>query len=259
MLTAVVVLALLLAGGSLGSRAQSSGTTLTVSASATGEDVCVDGVATVTVTYTVTSSAAADGATGSFTVTDGDGNVVNSGSLPEIDSGVAPAGGWTHNPPGSAKTAGGQFQLSLGNGTYDIEVCFEQHGAEKKSDCTTITVTVNCGAAGCDRVAQQFGQVMGNTNLCSQLARINVQVKGPFGSSAQLEVKNPNGTVMQVVNKNRGEGSDDRCVYVWQLNPKDWPSTLSGVYSFHVSSNDSGNTSTLDFGATLDCKKSGKP
>lgn len=229
--------------------APNSGTSLSVDLSATVE--CNEyGTGDITVSYTVSSTAAADAATGYYTVNGGDPV-----GLPTIAAGnVTEGGGWTFD--GRTKTASGSFTLSgLENGDYTIEVCFEQQGAEIKSDCTVIIVQVDCvQTEKCDQGAELFGEVVGNNNLCKSSARIEVQVKGLFGATASLTVKNPNSVAVYGQNTTR---AGESCVYQWNLDPKDWGSAaIGGPYTFHVTG---ANSATFDFGADLVCSKPGKP
>lgn len=199
-----------------------------------------------TVNYTVSSTAAADAAAGNYTVNGGDPV-----GLPTIAAGnVTEGGGWTFD--GRTKTASGSFTLSgVENGDYTIEVCFAQSGADAKSDCTVITVQVDCVATEtCDQGAELFGEVVGNNNLCKSEARINVQVKGLFGETAFLTVKNPNSVTVDGQSTDR---AGDSCVYHWNLDPKTWgAAAIGGPYTFHVVG---ANSATFDFSADLVCSR----
>jgi hypothetical protein len=228
-----------------GSTAFGQGTSLSVNVSADA-GVCVGGVSPVTVNYTVTSTGSADGATVGYSVNAG--TVVG---LPGIAGGLtSDGGGWTKGN-GSNKTATGQFILNLANGDYDIEVCAEQNGAEKKTDCSTVHVQVACNQEDkCDQAATRFGEVVGNKNLCKSDARINVQLKGLFGANALLEVKDGNGGTVQTLSTSR---NGDSCVYHWNLDPKTWSGAqppAPGLYTFTVTGD---NLATYAFSADLIC------
>jgi hypothetical protein len=229
-----------------GTAAFAQGTSLSVVVSAEAA-ACVNGISAVTVNYTVTSTGAADAATVGYSV-----NLGSSVPLPTIASGVAPIGGWTQGI-GRNKTATGQFVLNLSNGEYDIEVCAAQNGTDAKSDCNSVHVQVLCTEVeACDQSAVLFGEVAGNKNLCKSDARINVQLKGLFGPTAGLEVKNELGDVVQTVSTDR---AGDSCVYHWNVNPKDWSSMTPGLYTFKVTGQ---NGATYSFSAPLVCSVPGK-
>jgi hypothetical protein len=236
------VFALLLLSGSA---AFGQGTGLSVSVSAeTG--VCVNSLSPVTVNYTITSTGAADAATVGYSVNAG--AVVG---LPGVAGGLtADGGGWTKGN-GSNKTATGQFIINLANGDYDIEVCAEQNGADKKSDCSSVHVQVACAQVDkCDQAAVRFGEVVGNKNLCKSDARINVQLKGLFGANAVLEVKDGNGGTVQTLSTSR---NGDSCVYHWNLDPKTWIGAqppAAGLYMFTVTGD---NSASYVFSADLVC------
>jgi hypothetical protein len=222
------------------------GTGLSVDVSAV-PGVCENGVSTVTVSYTVTSTGAADGATVGYTVNGG-----TAVALPSIAGGIAPAGGWTQGQ-GSTKTASGQFQLQLPSGEYDIEVCAEQNGADKKSGCDDVHVQIACQELeGCDQTATLFGEIVGNKNLCQSDARVNVHVKGLFGPWATVDVRNANNTL---VDSKQVDRAGDSCVYHWNLDPKTWPDAIAGSYTLTVTGQ---NGSTTTFSANLSCSKPGK-
>jgi len=237
------VFALMLLSGSV---AFGQGTSLSVSVSAeTG--VCVNGLSPVTVNYTVTTTGAVDAATVGYSV-----NAQATVGLPTIAAGVAPNGGWTQGV-GRNKTATGQFILNLANGEYDIEVCAEQNGTDRKSDCSSVHVQVACAEAdACDQSAVRFGEVAGNKNLCKSEARIEVQVKGLFGPNASLEVKDGNGATVQTMSTGR---NGDSCVYHWNLDPKTWSAATAGLYTFTVTGD---NGATYAFSADLICSTPGK-
>jgi hypothetical protein len=242
--TGVLALALL-----SGSTAFAQGTGLSMDLTTTlGE--CVNGVSEVTVAYTVTSTGAADSATVSYSVS---GGISAVGTLPTIASGlVTDGGGWTKGQ-GAIKTAGGELKLSLANGEYDIEVCAEQHGSDGNPDkqaCNSVHVQVNCALEGtCDQRSELFGEVVGNKNLCQSESRINVQVKGLFGPTAMLEVKDQGGALVGLFSTTR---AGDSCVYHWNLDPKTWAAATAGFYTFRVIGE---NGATYDFGANLTCSK----
>jgi hypothetical protein len=101
----------------------------------------------------------------------------------------------------------------------------------------------------CSKVATLFGEVVGNKNLCQSEARVNVQLKGLFGPSATLEVKDPSGATIGVYTTSR---NGESCVYHWNLDPKTWASASAGLYTFKVTGE---NSTTYDFAANLTCSK----
>jgi hypothetical protein len=210
---------------------------------------CVDGVAPVSVNYTATSEGSAAAAAISYDINAG--AKVAWGTI--LDGNILDGGGWTFN--GRTKTATGSIPLHLGSGSYTIEVCVEQPGnPAKKTACNTVTVVVNCSTGPCQGT-QLFGEIVGNDNLCKSDAHINVQVKGMFGDSAELTVKDQSNAVVD--DHQWTHRSGDSCVYHWNLDPKSWNngSPGAGTYHFHI---DGANQEVYDFAAELSCSKPGK-
>lgn len=183
-------LAFLLAAG-IGVLAYAAGTALSISFSDATIDCQNDGSAEVTFHYTVTSTGAADAATVTGQLDEGD-----SFNLTTIASGNADSGGgWTFQ--GRNRTFSGTYTTTLTSGSHTLTVCAEQHGAQRKSACEETTVEVTCTTtpstptttASCEGT-YVYGGVTGSTSLCSA---INITFHGDYGQIANLTIYGPNG------------------------------------------------------------------
>jgi hypothetical protein len=215
---------------------------------------CIAGTQTASVSfnYILTSTGAADAATVTAQI-DGSGLV----NLAPVKSGnIVDGGGW--NIAGRSKTAEGTYTVTLANGVHTVEVCAYQGGetdANRKSDCTTQTVTVACNLAvqaACP-ISEVFGKLTSSAELCKNQTPVNVQFRGDFGPTATLAISGPNGYTFNPSVARSGES----CVYTydWKTNANTGGSNGgSGTYSFVVSGiNALGNPSELTFSQELTC------
>ena len=198
-----------------------------------------DGTATVTFGYTVTS-----GDSSAATVT-GSVDAGTPFALTGINAGSG-TGAWTIN--GSTKTADGSYSTTLTDGQHTFTVCATQPGSggnPDKTGCATQTVTINCPAtSGCD-TTEVFGEVPANKNLCLANGTIQIQFRGNFGETANLEIDGPNNFSLAVAVNRAG----DSCNYHYNWDPGTGNGGAGG-YTFKVTGN---NQPELDFTATLEC------
>ena len=247
----VLALALLLAAASTLYAGGGTGLAVTLAFDPLVDLVCDNGQGTVTIHYTAGGGNSADGATVNYTVMTNPGGVeVQAGSLPSIAEGTTtdtPAGDWVNDK--GTKTYSDSFNLTLSNGTYDIEVCVDQSGAtERKHACGTITVTVDCQITEetCDKGNVIFGEVVGNKNVCKASNVVNFQFAGLYGPTATVDLSGPGGFHKTFYVDRAG----DSCNYhlLWQATGDNGG---AGNYTLAVSGN--GNSESYD--VALQCKK----
>lgn len=222
--------------------AEDEGTRLTVQTNTPSVSCAVNGSgADVSLLYTVVSTGSADSANLVMIVNGAES------SLGTIASGnVNEGGGWTF--AGRTKLAEGAAGGFYGNGSYTFQVCATQsgaHGREVKRACSEpVTVTVDCIVPSSCPVSEFYGEIVSNPQMCNGNgpAKIQVQFRGDFGSSATLDISGPNGYQHSVVVSRSGDSCNYH--YNWDLGRD--PS--GGVYTLSVNGDD------LVYGVTLSCQ-----
>lgn len=204
----------------------------------------------VTIHYTATSSASADYADVSLTVTDvGTSTVVytDSGSIAEGTINDTPPGDWVPTGSQGEKSYSNTFTFNLANGTYDVQVCAEQSGATRKSDCTEIRIEIACTASeSCDQGNEVFGEVVGNKNVCKSSDVVNFSFKGLYGDEPTVQINGPSSFSASFPAQRAG----DSCVYHLHWNASA-ANGGAGWYTFTVN----GDT----YPVQLSCGTKGKP
>lgn len=222
-------------GNSTGSNDNGTG----LSASCTPGDVqCTsDSGGTVTLSGTVTSTGSVDSVVITASINGGE----------ETQVGLIEPTDFSHD--GRIKTVSYSVTLTLDNGTYSVELCFTQSGAQgrkPKRVCTApITITVDCAPHDVCAGVGFFGDLVGNSDLCTGNGppHIPVHVKGDFGEGPTLTITGPNGYSHSATMDHAGES----CVY--QYNWDTAGNGGAGEYTFAVS----GNGHSDSFTAELHC------
>jgi hypothetical protein len=234
---ATIMIALLVVIGLSGSALATpdNGTSLTISGvSVVGVACNPDGSGgTATISVTLTSSGAVSPATILWDVTGAD-SFYASGLGTVVEDGISPDGPWSGE--GRVKTVTTTFEVGpFPNGTYEITIYASQSG-EGNENKTAVPIdaelTIDCQATNtCDQGnIGFFGEVVGNKNICTVGATINIQFKGDFGSSAEVTIAGPGGYSTSITAERAGES----CVY----HGKWYPSSglTGGAYTFSVGS-----------------------
>jgi hypothetical protein len=225
-----------------------AGTTMTLTFG-TPAVTCTSNGGSVTATYTVATTAG-DGASVTETLTL-NGNEVASHAFTIASGNILNGGGWTF--AGRTKTYDGTFSASgLANGSYILEVCAVQNGANGnpgKSACQSETVVVSCGSIDPACASGPFGEVVGNRNISVQAAA-QVNFRGDFGDAATLDITGPNGFSAEAIINRDGNS----CNYHanWKFTNSSGADIFGndgpGTYTLVVT----GNGHSLTFWATLD-------
>jgi hypothetical protein len=224
-----------------------AGTTMTLTFG-TPSVVCTPNGGSVSATYTIATTAA-DAANVTETLTLNGSDVVNHAFT--IPSGnIATGGGWTF--AGRTKNYDGTFTADgLANGSYTLEVCAAQAGANGnpgKAICQSETIVVNCSVADPPCSDGPFGEVVGNQNISVQAAA-QVNFRGDFGDQAVLTITGPNGYSASATIDRDGNSCNYHANWKFtngsgaDIYGNDGP----GTYTLVVT----GNGHTLTFDATL--------
>ena len=227
-----------------------AGTTMTLTF-VTPTVVCAWNGGSVSAPYTIATTAG-DGATVTETLSL-NGNEVTSHAFTIASGNVLNGGGWTF--AGRTKTYDGAFTANgLADGTYTLEVCAVQNGANGnpgKSACQSETIVVSCGSVDSACASGPFGEVVGNRNIGVQAAA-QVNFRGDFGDLATLDITGPNGFSAEAIINRDGNSCNYHANWKFtnasgaDIYGNDGPGTYTLVAT--------GNGHVLTFWATLDQK-----
>lgn len=234
---------LIVAVAGLAGLAYAAGTSLTVSLGDADVECNEDATGSVTIPYMVTSTAAADAAAVTGQIDGGEWFDITTIPSGNVNGG----GGWTF--VGRVKTFSGTINTTLDAGSHSVTVCAAQHGSDRKSDCDSQTITVDCQPPVACGGTTLSGGLGANKNLCSSEGVIEVDFQGDLGATANLTIMDLSGfsystTVPRVGNT---------CTYHYDWHPGSTGNGGAGTYIFVITAG-AGGTGTLFIIQDLTCQ-----
>ena len=219
-----------------------NGTELSATAAAAAP-VCLDSdAATVTISGVLRTTGAVDSA--DITVSIDGGPAAPMGTIEPDD--------FQHD--GRVKAAPYSLDLTLTNGTYSIDLCFTQSGAqgrEPKTVCAeSVIVVIDCTGDDSCEGEEVFGDLVGNPVLCSGggTPHVPVHLRGEFGEVVAIGIAGPNGFTLEDLMNHAGNS----CIYQFNWDTRAGNHGGPGSYTFTFAG-DNGNT--FEFTRDLSCSE----